>query len=547
MPLEETLNPHDRSERSPSCADAPPTDDRAPPAHAGCDVPHADPRRTHLAERVTDADTAPEVFGSFWIGRTEFALPVGVIQEVVNEPAGYSQVPLSPPHVRGLFNLRRMIIPVIDLRVLLGFPAWPDANTRKIAIIENGPLCIGLLFDTTGGIINGADVARVIYPDRAQRGKDVVIEGVLKLDNGARMVQMLDPYALLNIEKLPRVAKQNLEEKTRHLGQRRNCITFQLGQTACAIDLRFVQEVTEVPELQASQVAHGNTIGNVELRGTTMPVVDFRGLMGANPLRPLDEDELSSFKLIVMHLPEGLVGLVVHSIDNIMTFYDGDILPFASVALPRHDLLTGCLVNTTDEIVILLDHDKLMRDSSLVAAARSCRDIYPSKPTKDDAVGKSETSSVRGTYVLFRVEVPLAFDLSCVNEIIDRPQKVLQPPYALDFVDGVFYLRGEIITLINPRVLYGLSGVETADPKVIIVHMGDVKYGMLVDSVDEILTVQKQEYSAMPSIITATRSRIVSEDVNGCLQIPARGLGSDPILVLDVGKLISRCIEAESH
>ena len=43
------------------------------------------------------------VFGSFWIETTEFALPVEVVQEVVNEPEQLTSVPLSPPHVLGLF------------------------------------------------------------------------------------------------------------------------------------------------------------------------------------------------------------------------------------------------------------------------------------------------------------------------------------------------------------------------------------------------------------------------------------------------------------
>jgi len=60
------------------------------------------------------------IFGSFWLGEAEFALPVNHVQEVVNPPSVYTPVPLSPPDLVSLFNLRGMVIPVVDLRRLLG-------------------------------------------------------------------------------------------------------------------------------------------------------------------------------------------------------------------------------------------------------------------------------------------------------------------------------------------------------------------------------------------------------------------------------------------
>ena len=308
-----------------------------PDLHLSASIP-VEADRTQTASHLADAEV--NVYGSFWIDQTEFALPVEVIREMVAEPDRFAPVPLSPPHVMGVFNLRDMILPVVDLRILLGFPESDQVGARKIAIIEYGEHCIGLLFDNAGGVISSENASRVNFEVNSDGEKDVVVEGMLKLDDGRRLVQLLDPYELLNIKRLPRVAKTRAEEKS-HLGQRLNCISFQLGHTRCALDLRYVQEITDVPEVQNSPLAHGHILGNIELRGQTMPIIDFRGLMGNEAPHKFNAKALKSRKLLILSLPEGQIGLLVYSIDSIMTFFEADVLPFANVSLPRHDIVGG--------------------------------------------------------------------------------------------------------------------------------------------------------------------------------------------------------------
>ena len=50
-----------------------------------------------------------DIYGSFMIADGEFAIPVSAVQEVVNEPPDISTMPLAPPFMLGLFNLRGQI------------------------------------------------------------------------------------------------------------------------------------------------------------------------------------------------------------------------------------------------------------------------------------------------------------------------------------------------------------------------------------------------------------------------------------------------------
>jgi purine-binding chemotaxis protein CheW len=56
------------------------------------------------------------------VGRDWFALPPVALQEVVADPA-VTAVPAAPPTVRGLFNVRGQILPLLDTAALLGLEA----------------------------------------------------------------------------------------------------------------------------------------------------------------------------------------------------------------------------------------------------------------------------------------------------------------------------------------------------------------------------------------------------------------------------------------
>src|ERR1700676_4862258 len=58
-------------------------------------------------------------FCVFRAGRERFCLPVLEVEEVVDWPL-VTRVPLGPPFLMGVFNLRGTIIPVVDIAVTEG-------------------------------------------------------------------------------------------------------------------------------------------------------------------------------------------------------------------------------------------------------------------------------------------------------------------------------------------------------------------------------------------------------------------------------------------
>jgi len=81
-------------------------------------------------------------------GRT-FAVEIGRAREVriVDD---YTVVPLAPSHVMGMTNLRGAIIPIVDLRVLLGLPA--RVGTVHALVVEANGVRVALAVDRVVGV-----------------------------------------------------------------------------------------------------------------------------------------------------------------------------------------------------------------------------------------------------------------------------------------------------------------------------------------------------------------------------------------------------------
>lgn len=510
----------------------------APETDAAAAQPDAQPRSQPPAQ--PDAPREIETFGSFLIGEMEFALPVGVVQEVVNEPDDVSPVPLSPSYMIGLFNLRGMIVPMIDLRQIFGLPASEDRGGRKITIIEDGEMHIGLVFDRTGEVIHARRSERVAFHSRENGIKDVISEGVLKLDGGRRLLQILDPYAILKLEKVPRVAKDEAAARQRAAkGKRQHCISFEVGHSKYAFDLEYVQEVMEVPEIKHSVLTHGHVLGTIDLRGRIVPIVDFRGFVGKQRTDSRQVAASQSNKLLIMNLLEGQIGLLVYSIESIIPYYPEDVLPISKLAMPHEAIFKGCLAVQNSDLVMLFDHAETMKQPDLVAAAKCCQELYP-EGVAEDAI--SAASKQRRTFITFSAETSFAMDISKVREVIDCPAELMKPPVAPDAVAGLFNLRDEIITLVDLRRLYGLPATEVAVQKVVIFQCDDQKYGILVDGVNEIIMTTADKVLPYQSSSSQVGTAATAQDVSEMLQVTQQNEQSKSLMVLDVAAMVRHTV-----
>ncbi len=113
-----------------------------------------------------------------------------------------------------------------------------------------------------------------------------------------------------------------------------------------------------------------------------------------------------------------------------------------------------------------------------------------------------EVCSVRLGNTLFGV--PITHILEIVGAA--RPQPV---PLAPGFVGGLVHYRGDVLTTVSLRHLLGLPPKDGAQDILVLDSAGGC-FGLLVDSVGEVLTVSSAGYEPNPSILNEHRRALLA-------------------------------------
>lgn len=89
---------------------------------------------------------------TFYLDDLYFGVNVQKIQEVIRYQV-MTRVPLAPPVVRGLINLRGQIVTAIDMRRRLGMPALPEGKLPMNVVIRTDDGPVSLLVDEIGDVL----------------------------------------------------------------------------------------------------------------------------------------------------------------------------------------------------------------------------------------------------------------------------------------------------------------------------------------------------------------------------------------------------------
>ena len=127
------------------------------------------------------AESETEKYLLFLTDGLLFGARAEYVVEIITNHA-ITPVPLVPGHIRGIINLRGQIIPIVDIRLLLGQPTREDTC---IIILSIGDTVLGVLVDTVQRMV---DVDRsAILPSPDQDAQDLV-SGMCSLEDGQTML-----------------------------------------------------------------------------------------------------------------------------------------------------------------------------------------------------------------------------------------------------------------------------------------------------------------------------------------------------------------------
>ncbi len=155
---------------------------------------------THVArhEAMRSATLSGGEFLTFRLGAEEYAIDILRVQEIRSyEPL--TRIANAPAFVKGVVNLRGVIVPIVDLRLKLGCASAECNDTTAVIVLNVDSRVIGAVVDSVSDVMNLP--AEVIKPAPQMSSCDeasfITGIGAIKSEGGERMLILMDIQALI--------------------------------------------------------------------------------------------------------------------------------------------------------------------------------------------------------------------------------------------------------------------------------------------------------------------------------------------------------------
>jgi purine-binding chemotaxis protein CheW len=122
---------------------------------------------------------------TFYLAGEIFGMDILNIKEII-EYGNLTEVPMTPPFIQGVINLRGSVVPVINLALRFGKQPTPVSKRTCIVILEGGtpeePQDIGVMVDTVNAVLEIAPQDVEPPPNFGASMRTDFISGMAKVD-----------------------------------------------------------------------------------------------------------------------------------------------------------------------------------------------------------------------------------------------------------------------------------------------------------------------------------------------------------------------------
>ena len=149
-------------------------------------------------------NTFTEVHGtmqlvSFNLAKELYGIEITKVREIILI-TDITRIPETPNFLKGLINLRSMVIPVIDLRVRFGLPEGESTDESRIMVLQACGKTIGIVVDAVSEVLRvKQDQISPPPPTVSGLGREY-LSGLVKLDE--RLLILLDIDKIFNEDEM---------------------------------------------------------------------------------------------------------------------------------------------------------------------------------------------------------------------------------------------------------------------------------------------------------------------------------------------------------
>lgn len=508
-----------------------------------------------LEAESLELDEVSNQYATFYLDEEAFAFPMSVVLEIIRVPESVA-VPLTPESLVGLANLRGSVLPILDLREILGLSKKDYTEGTRVIVVEAGRP-VGLVVDKVSRVLN-VDDESIESAEQVRATIDAdLLNGVAKNLDGHDLIQLLDVDKAIRREFASVVdslgasagvasldemgGAVSVEEEEDDTSQ---LVSFEVESQEYAFNITEVEEIVRVPE-NISRVprADSHVLGLINLRGQLLPLVSLRQMFNL-PHHELDEHN----RILVVSLkkPEGgkeSVGIVVDSVKEVLRVSPEVMDKMPTLLRQGGDLDeidTVCRLENGNRLVSVLSAVALFQHPLIQEAVESAKEEGAGESDMQteesfDEVGEDDETQLV-VFLLANQEFGVSIDF--VQEITRVPDELTRVPKTPDFIEGLVNLRGSVLPVLDMRSRFGMSAMEHNDrQRILVLDLNAVRTGFITDAVLEVLRLPKSLIEDSPAL-SDEQARIMGKVVNFRDQ-------KRMIQVLDVNELLDKSEIAE--
>ncbi|WP_421695976.1 chemotaxis protein CheW [Aestuariivirga sp.] len=432
---------------------------------------------------------------SFGVAGEQFSVPAAEVLEVRRTPS-LTRVPNSSATIAGLMNYYGNAIAVVRVSALLGLVPAPGASQDgRVVVVGHSPP-IGLLVDqvyaigeylTATSLDVGAQLAEH-FPGRPEEPDRSVRRGKMHVS----METAVPEVALL---------------------------TFRVADQRYGLPLDALSEVMVLPEdFTERSSATGPTLGMLAYRDGVLPLVSMAALLGLS-------DVGGRHYVLITFCNGARIGLVTGAVDGISRLPETSIEPVPGILQRGLGEAEIEYIGRANERMLI----SILSPARLFARREVEQALQPSSTrisAMPEYVGRVDDIQ----FVVFSLgDESYAIPIEAVDEIMRMPESLTRLPGAPDFVAGLMNLRGKALPVIDQRQRFSVK-TKGKRGRVIVVTVGELQLGFIVDAVSQILSVPASEVMPAPRV-PGDGSEIFDRVVP---------TGSDMILIVNPKEMLHR-------
>jgi chemotaxis signal transduction protein len=444
-----------------------------------------DSARNEQQQRQEQVDE--EQLVTFMVAKEEYAFQIERVREIFRLQ-GITQVPNVPAYVKGIYTLRNQLMPIIDLRNLLGLSSMEHEMN---GVIDR------LLADTEQW--NTALQHAIQYQTK--------FTGVTQLKESA-FGKWMEAYSTSNSD----IQDAFKRLKKLHIG------LFRAALNALRISVTSADD---------GMAYYHREIGTA-LESIRARLSDLKLTIAEN----LTDDQ----RVMVVESGEVTVGYLVDSVNEVVRIPKSVIETTPTMARSdRHEIMGVAKLDNGKRLIMIMDESSLVIKDAVSTLEKHADTLQSDTGEIPHEQTLGEQAQEEDQLVTFSIgKEEFGVPVMQVQEI-NRLTDITSVPRSPSYVDGVTNLRGSIVPVTNVRRFFGLTARDNDDrTRIIIVDMQGVKTGLCVDQVNEVLRIARSSIEPTPAIVIAGGG---NEYMNGMCKLDD---GKRMIVILDLHRMLDQ-------